>query len=135
MYSFIWLYQVSPVACELLVAACGIWFPNQGSNLGPLPALGAWSLSHWTTRGVPTPIFLPGEFHGQRSLVGYSSWGREESDTTERLTLSHLCPCWRKGGVGAQGQRPAGSSQLQHLTDLPELPWLWGVGGPSSFQC
>ena len=32
--------------------------------------------------------FLPGEFHGQRSLVGYSPWGRKELDTTERLTLS-----------------------------------------------
>ena len=30
-----------------------------------------------------TPVFLPGEFHGQRSLVGYSPWGRKESDTTE----------------------------------------------------
>ena len=29
---------------------------------------------------------LSGEFHGQRSLVGYSRWGRKESDTTERLT-------------------------------------------------
>ena len=34
----------------------------------------------------PTPIFLPGEFHGQRSLVGYSPWSHKESDTTERLT-------------------------------------------------
>ena len=34
----------------------------------------------------PTPIFLPGEFHGQRRLVGYSPWGHKESDTTERLT-------------------------------------------------
>ena len=34
----------------------------------------------------PTPVFLPGESHGQRSLVGYSPWGRKESDTTERLT-------------------------------------------------
>ena len=33
--------------------------------------------------GQPTPVFLPGEFHGQRSLVGHSSWGRKESDTTE----------------------------------------------------
>ena len=32
------------------------------------------------------PVFLPGEFHGQRNLVGYSSWGRKESDTTEQLT-------------------------------------------------
>jgi len=28
---------------------------------------------------------LPGEFHGQRSLVGYSPWGHKESDTTEQL--------------------------------------------------
>ena len=32
-------------------------------------------------------MFLPGEFHGQRSLVDYSSWGRKDSDTTEQLTL------------------------------------------------
>ena len=30
-----------------------------------------------------TPVLLPGKFHGWRSLVGYSPWGREESDTTE----------------------------------------------------
>ncbi|KAB0369215.1 hypothetical protein FD755_019220, partial [Muntiacus reevesi] len=33
----------------------------------------------------PTPVFLPGESHGQRSLVGYSPQGHKESDTTERL--------------------------------------------------
>ena len=32
---------------------------------------------------VPTPVFLPGEFHGQRGLVGYSPWDRQESDTSE----------------------------------------------------
>ena len=31
----------------------------------------------------PTPAFWPVESHGQRSLVGYSPWGRRESDTTE----------------------------------------------------
>ena len=31
----------------------------------------------------PTPVFLPGESHGRRSLVGYSPWGRKEMDTTE----------------------------------------------------
>ena len=35
----------------------GIWFPDQGSNPGPL-ALGARNLSHWTTREVPTMYFL-----------------------------------------------------------------------------
>ena len=34
-------------------------------------------------------VFLPGEFHGQRSLVGYSSWGRKELDTTEQLTHTY----------------------------------------------
>ena len=37
----------------------------------------------------PTPVFLPGEFHGQRSLVGYSPWGRKESDVTVQLTHTH----------------------------------------------
>ena len=30
-----------------------------------------------------TPVFLPGEFHGERSLVGYSPWGHKELDVTE----------------------------------------------------
>ena len=36
-------------------------------------------------QGQPTPALLPGKFHGLRSLVGYSPWGRKESDTTEQL--------------------------------------------------
>ena len=39
----------------------------------------------WRRAWQPTPVFLPGEFHGQRSLVGYSPWGRTELDTTEQL--------------------------------------------------
>ena len=42
----------------------------------------------WRRAGQPTPVFLPGESHGQRSLVGYSPWGFKESDTTQRLTFS-----------------------------------------------
>ena len=42
----------------------------------------------WRREWQPTPVFLPGESHGQRSLVGYSPWGHEESDTTERITFS-----------------------------------------------
>ena len=38
--------------------------------------------------GNPFQYFLPGIFHGQRSLVGYSPWGHKESDTTER-TRAH----------------------------------------------
>ena len=39
-----------------------------------------------------TPVLLPGEFHGQRSLVGYSPQGLKESDRTERLTLQPQRP-------------------------------------------
>ena len=38
----------------------------------------------WRRAWQPTPVFLPGKSHGQRSLVGYSPWGRKESDTTEQ---------------------------------------------------
>ena len=38
----------------------------------------------------PTPIFLPGEFRGQRRVLGYSSWGRKELDVTEQQTLPHF---------------------------------------------
>ena len=34
----------------------------------------------------PTPVLLPGKFHEQGSLVGYSPWGHKESDMTEQLT-------------------------------------------------
>ena len=39
-----------------------------------------------TREWLPTPVFLPGECHGQRSLAGYSPRGLKESDTTEQLT-------------------------------------------------
>ena len=37
----------------------------------------------WRRKWQPTPVFLPGESHGQRSLVGYHPWGHKESGTTE----------------------------------------------------
>ena len=41
----------------------------------------------WRKEWLPPPVFLPGEFHGQRSLVGYRPWGRKESDTTNSLNM------------------------------------------------
>ena len=40
----------------------------------------------WKRKWQPTPVFLPREPHGQKSLLGYSSWGQKASDTTERLS-------------------------------------------------
>ena len=42
----------------------------------------------WRRKWQPTPVFLPGESHGQRSLVGYSPWGHKGSDMTEWLSIA-----------------------------------------------
>ena len=45
------------------------------------PWLDSWVQKiSWRREWQPTPVFLPGEFNGQRNLVGYSPWGRQESD-------------------------------------------------------
>ena len=63
-------------------------FPG-GSNLplmGKRPGFDPWvGKIPWSRAWQSTPVFLPGESHGRRSLVGYSPQGRKESDTTEWL--------------------------------------------------
>ena len=49
-------------------------------DLGSIPRLGRFP---GEGNGKPTPVFLPGESHGQRSLVGYSPWGHKELDMAE----------------------------------------------------
>ena len=44
----------------------------------------------WRRKWQPTPVFLPGESYGRRSLVGYSPRGSKESDTTEQLHFHFL---------------------------------------------
>ena len=39
----------------------------------------------WTRAWQPIPVFLPGEFHGLKSLMSYSPWGHKDSDMTEQL--------------------------------------------------
>ena len=57
-------------------------------NLPPMWETWVQSLGredHLEKEMEPSPVFLPGEFHGQRSLVAYSPQGHKESDMTERL--------------------------------------------------
>ena len=50
------------------------------------PSLDPWvGKILWKRAWLPTSVFLPGEFHEQRSPVGYSPWDGKESDTTEQL--------------------------------------------------
>ena len=60
----------------------------------------------------PTPVLLPGKSHGQRSLVGCSPWGREESDTTERLHFPFSLSC-----IGEGNGNPLQCSCLENPRD------------------
>ena len=60
----------------------------------------------------PTPVLLPGKPHGQRSLVGCSPWGREESDTTERLYFHFSLSC-----IGEGNSTPLQRSCLENSRD------------------
>ena len=44
-----------------------------------------FELLFWRRKWQPTPVLLPGKFHGLRNLVGYSSWGHKQLDMTEQL--------------------------------------------------
>ena len=54
----------------------------------------------WRRKRLPTPVFVPGESHEQRSLTGYSPWGRKESDLTEPLITATAKD---KGGGWGEG--------------------------------
>ena len=45
----------------------------------------------WRRKWQPAPVFLPGESHGRRSLVGCRLWGHKELDMTEKLGHTHIC--------------------------------------------
>ena len=59
-------------------------------DLGFIPQSGR---SPWRKAWQPTPVFSPGEFHGQRSPPGYCPWGCKELDTTKRLTHTYTLNC------------------------------------------
>ena len=76
-----------------------------------------WQRQQWQ----PTPVLLPGESHGQRSLVGCSPWDQWESDTTERLHFHFSLSC-----IGEGNGNPLKYSCLENPRDgqpggLPSL--------------
>ena len=70
----------------------------------------------------PTPVLLPGESHGQRSLVGCSPWGHEESDMTERLHFHFSLSC-----IGEGNGNPLQCSCLENPRD--GIAWWAAVNG------
>ena len=70
------------------------------------------SVEHLLWQWHPTPVLLPGKYHGWRSLVGCSPWGREESDTTERLHFHSSFSC-----IGEGNGNPLQCSCLENPRD------------------
>ena len=66
--------KCASLVAQMLKNLCAMWEIWVLSLGGEDPWRGEWQ---------PTPVFLPGEFHGQRSPVGYNLWGHKESDMTE----------------------------------------------------
>ena len=74
---------------------CGAEEPGGLQSVGSQRVRHDWATSlslftfmHWRRKWQPTPVLLPGESQGQRSLVGCCLWGCTESDRTERLSIS-----------------------------------------------
>ena len=74
--------------------------------------LALFTFMPWRKTWQPTPVFLPGKSHGQRSLVGYSPWGRKELDTTEQLHFHFSLSC-----IGEGNGNPLQCSCLENPRD------------------
>ena len=75
----------------------------------------------WRRKWQPTPVFLPGESHGQRSLVGYSSRGCREKDVT-----GHACMLrWNTASLEEGKLDPASSERTGLSPPLPPSPKSW----------
>ena len=67
-------------------------------DLGLIPGFNLWvGKIPWRRKWQPTPVFLTGESHGQRTLVGYSPQGRKESDTTWATSSNLISSQWILG--------------------------------------
>ena len=72
----------------------------------------------WSRKWLPTTVFLPKEFHGQRSLAGYSPWSHKELDTTELLTHTHVL--YGKWHLSSVFLEPYNNNQTQSRVDYIE---------------
>ena len=76
----------------------------------------------WRRKWQPTPVFLPGESRGQRSLAGYSPWGRKKSDRTERLSTVALWRGWTVfGGLRCGPEKQEGLCKKRIQSKWPCL--------------
>ena len=75
-----WVVKNLPAMQEMAISIPGIFNPWDRKIL-------------WRGKWLPTPVFLPGESHGQRRLAGYSPWVCKELDTTSQLNNKNNSIC------------------------------------------
>ena len=75
----------------------------------------------WQSKWQPTPVFLPGEFRGQRNLVGYSPWGHKELDMTDIYKKKKGRAAGFQGGE-LRGQAPLISLSKAFLHIIQSFP-------------
>ena len=85
-----WIYDTVLIALTSVCFPGGSVVTNPPASAGDLGSVAGSGRFPWRREWQPTPVFLPGEFHGQRSLAGYSPWGCKELDTIEQLTLTYI---------------------------------------------
>ena len=92
IFSWLWRLEIPGQALAWIVTGqsslCGVGFTGGSDSKESACNVGNVSLSQvgrtpWRRKWQPTPVFLSGEFRGQRSLASYSPWGHKEVDTTE----------------------------------------------------
>ena len=104
--------QHNTISMQLL--ECLLWWPYNREhilNQGILTLEVIWDSfisvqTFWSRKQKPTPVFLPGKSHGQRRLMGYSSWGCKEWHMTQQLSTAQYRPSGgKKKGGGKDGQK------------------------------
>ena len=91
-----WIHQVQAFCHISLYYLSLVGLPGCSDGKEPTCNVGSPRFDPWVRKITwrrerqPTSVFLLGEFHGQRSQVGYNPWGCDESDRTERLTLTYV---------------------------------------------
>ena len=91
VYWWVIIYVLSLMLSLLAFYFSGSDGKESAWNAGDQGSIYPWVRNiPWRREWQPSPIFLPGEFHGQRSLAGYSTWGYKESDMTEQLTQTNI---------------------------------------------
>ena len=127
-WSYVYLGENAMAPHSSTVARKIPWMeePGRPQSIGSLRVRHDWATSlslstfmHWRRKWQPTPVFLPGESQGQRSLVGCSPWGRTELDMTEAS--------WRRRRLSKWLGRVFSSTTIWKHQFFHPQPSLWST--------